>query len=104
MAKTLGVKVYAIGMGDSSGGFFRRGVDFGLLKKVAEATGGAFFRARSSAELQGVYEEIDKLETTEIDADPVFRYTDLAQVYLLLAGSLLCLGLFLDALFTRRVV
>ncbi len=103
MAKTLGVKVYAIGMGGSPG-MFQRGVDFGLLKKISEQTGGSFYRARSGAELEDVYAEIDKLETTEIDADPVFRYTDLAKLYLVFGFFLVAFGVLWESFLGRRGV
>jgi Ca-activated chloride channel family protein len=37
-------------------------LDEAMLTKMAQATGGRYFRARDSAELAGVYREIDQLE------------------------------------------
>src|SRR5690606_9347722 len=37
-------------------------IDETTLRRIAEATGGRFFRARDTAELAGIYAEIDRLE------------------------------------------
>ncbi len=46
-------------------------IDEGTLQKIADATGGRYFRATSGAKLREVYEEIDTLEKTRFN---VFRY------------------------------
>lgn len=46
-------------------------IDEGTLRKIADATGGRYFRATSGAKLREVYEEIDILEKTRFN---VFRY------------------------------
>jgi Ca-activated chloride channel family protein len=61
------------GGGFGGGGGFRRGIDEGTLKRVAEMTGGTYYSAESASELQEVFENlpthlITKLETTEISA------------------------------------
>ncbi|MGH8084331.1 MAG: vWA domain-containing protein [Lysobacter sp.] len=40
-------------------------IDETTLRKIAEATGGEFFRARDTAQLAGIYAEIDRLEPVE---------------------------------------
>jgi len=37
-------------------------VDEATLKKIASMTGGQFFRARDTAQLAGIYAELDRLE------------------------------------------
>ena len=66
-------------------------IDEGTLKKIAEATGGRYFRATSGAKLREVYEEIDTLEKTRFN---VFRYNKRTEEFayfgwiaLLLIGS-----------------
>lgn len=80
IAKTYGIKVYTIGVG--SKGFapypvktpygtvyqnIKVEIDEGLLTKIADMTGGKYFRATKNTELSKIYEEIDKMEKTEID-------------------------------------
>ncbi|WP_425493552.1 vWA domain-containing protein [Marilutibacter chinensis] len=40
-------------------------IDEATLQAIAEATGGRFFRARDTAQLAGIYAEIDRLEPVE---------------------------------------
>ncbi len=46
-------------------------MDEGTLRAIAEQTGGRFFRARDTAELAGIYAEMDRLEQTELSSEPV---------------------------------
>lgn len=81
VARDLGIKIHTVGIGSedsaagSSQGYFpffqTQGMEFDeeTLKKIAEITGGIYFNASSLERLQEVYQEIDKLETTEQD-DP----------------------------------
>ncbi len=79
------VKIYTIGIGADSmeiGGFFGSQIvnpsaqlDAQLLTQMAEKTGGKFFRARDTAELAGIYLDIDKLEPTD-STQPRYRPVD----------------------------
>lgn len=67
LASELGIKVYTIGAVGASGlgrrgGFFGRQVDEPTLRKIAENTGGKYFRATDTRSLETIYEEIDRLE------------------------------------------
>jgi Ca-activated chloride channel family protein len=104
LAIEYGIKTYTIGLGTkgnalspiayNSDGTFRYGmmpveIDEALLKTIADATGGAYFRATDNASLEAIYDEINKLEKTEIEE---FKYTNYEEKYrpwLLLAGILL---------------
>lgn len=44
-----------------------------LMKEIAKITGGKYFRATNNKKLQEIYDEINKLETTEIEE---FKYTN----------------------------
>lgn len=70
LAKSEGVRVYTVAFG-GTGGMSLFGVqiaggedqvDEDTLTKVAEQTGGRFFRARDTDELAGIYAELDRLE------------------------------------------
>lgn len=78
-AKKLGIKIYTIGVG--SDGSDRRsvfGFPFGSqgsdldeksLTAIAEATGGRYFRAKNTQEMEEIYHIIDSLEPTEDDGE-----------------------------------
>ena len=104
MAQALGVRVYTIGAG--SQGTARipiddrlRGrryvtaevdIDEASLQEVAETTGGRYFRAANREGLGQIYEEIDALETTEIEVQNFTSYGELFH-FPLAAGLLLLL-------------
>ena len=76
------VKIYTIGLGADAmevSSFFgtrqvnpSRDLDEVTLKKMADITGGHYFRARDSQELEKIYDMIDQLEPTEKDPE-IFR-------------------------------
>ena len=48
-------------------------LDEALLQKIAESTGGQYFRATDTAELQSIYARIDELEKSQIE---ITRYSE----------------------------
>lgn len=74
LAADNGVRVHTIAFGGdgtlSIFGFqIPRGgeqIDEATLRAIAEETGGVFFRARDTAELAGIYAEIERLEPVEL--------------------------------------
>ncbi len=81
IAATLGIKVYTIGIGgkqgslfpveDPLGGLVWRRVSADLhepvLKEIAAATGGKYFRADDMTSLRAVFQEVDRLEKGKIE-------------------------------------
>ena len=82
IAQQKGIRIYTIGIGThgTADTPYARGfggellykpmpvtIDEPLLKKVAEMTGGKYFRATDNNVLADVFTEIDKLEKTKID-------------------------------------
>ncbi|MBV6809084.1 VWA domain-containing protein [Xanthomonas campestris pv. pennamericanum] len=71
LAEAEGVRVHTIAFG-GSGGYSLFGVPISAggnddidedgLRKIAQQTGGRFFRARDTEELAGIYAELDRLE------------------------------------------
>lgn len=57
-------------------------IDEALLNEIAQKTGGKYFRAKDMQELEAVYAEIDRLETSEIESNVVKRYKDLFHPFL----------------------
>jgi len=107
MAVEEGVKVYTIGVGtrgEAPVPYARRGdsysyrmaqvtIDEELLKEMANATGGTYFRAQNAAELEKIYELIDTLERTEIQVERQVRELPTPQPWLVF--SLACWGIFM---------
>lgn len=101
LAAEWGVKIYAIGIGNSPntaqglpGGMrfsMRSGVDEGMLRQIADITGGRAWVAESAETLRAVYEEIDALEKTEVHSIEYTnfdeRFTPLAALALALLGA-----------------
>jgi Ca-activated chloride channel family protein len=48
---------------------YDREVDVGSMKQIAEETGGQYFRARNTEELDAIHKQLDSLEPTETDAE-----------------------------------
>ena len=112
IAAAEGIRIYTIGLGTGAGAvrtpFGTRlapgagALDETALRRVAELTGGAYFRARNTAGLVAAHQQIDALETTEGEAVTVrptrlLFYWPLAGFFLgvvgLLARSVLGEGL-----------
>ena len=82
LAMQSNVKIYTIGLGADFmevASFFgsrkvnpSRDLDEATLQKMADMTGGHYFRARDSKELEQIYDMIDQLEPTEKDPE-IFR-------------------------------
>lgn len=93
LAQTLEIKVYTIGVGTRGRAPFpvfdpfsrqmvtrsvRVNIDEATLKKVAESTGGKYFRATDTESLISIYQAIDELEKTKIEAQNFVDYRELA--------------------------
>jgi Ca-activated chloride channel family protein len=57
---------------------FGRQIDTSTLELLAEKTGGRFFRADDARSIEGVYQQIDKLERSEVES---LRFVDYREVY-----------------------
>jgi len=116
VARTIGVRIYAIGVGAHGEAPFvvdhpfagrqRRMVpveiDEEMLQSVAEMTGGRYFRATNNQALRDIYREIGELEQTKIEeriyTDYEERYTD----FLFPGLGLIFLELLLSTTLFRR--
>ena len=67
-------------------------IDEKLLKNIAEQTGGKYFRATDNEKLSAIYEEINKLEKTEIEEFKYTQYEEKFRPLALLAGRLISIG------------
>lgn len=66
-------------------------IDEELLESIAEVTGGKYFRATNNETLEEIYDEINKLEKTEIEEFKYYRYEEKFRPWVLLAGVFLLL-------------
>jgi len=111
VAQTLKVKVYTIGIGlrgmapmpvaqdPVTGQVITRmtaaDVDEETLQKIADMTGGKYYRADSADTMRRIYAEIDSLEKTEVEVkkfehfDELYRPVGLAGLGLLLLEFML---------------
>jgi Ca-activated chloride channel family protein len=64
-------------------------IDEALLKRIAERTGGEFFRATDSDSLRDIFVRIDQLEKSEIKTSAFRRYRELFLPALAAAAALL---------------
>ncbi|MFG0262669.1 MAG: VWA domain-containing protein [Novipirellula sp. JB048] len=93
LAKTMGIKVYTIGVGTKGRAPFPThhpftgeatvqwmdvNIDEETLRKIAEITGGEYFRATDTQSLTAIYDAIDQLEKTKIESYQFTDYRELA--------------------------
>ena len=67
LASRAEVKIYTIGVGARGA----RGLDEQTLAEIAKITGGQFFRARNPAELEAIYQELNRLEPVDQEAETI---------------------------------
>jgi len=106
LALEYGIKVYTIGLGTNgmalspysilpNGSFqYRRvqvEIDEDLLNEIADVTGGKYFRATNNKKLKEIYNEINKLEKTEIEEIKYTTYDEKYRPLILIALGLLLL-------------
>ena len=126
VAAALGAKIYTIGIGieqpcrlpkfDTETGKLSHGpngeiiptitlqpANYTVLGDMARLSHGRFFRATNRAELQSIYNEIDRLEKTEVKLRRYTTFTPLFQWPLLAGFALLGIELILSNTRYRRI-
>lgn len=102
--KTLGIKVYTVGVGGKGEAPFLVNTPFGrqlvyqrvdlneeALREIAATTGGRYFLAADTDELSKIYGMIDSLEKSEVKIKEFFHYRELYLFFLIPALVLLLL-------------
>lgn len=110
IAKGYGIKIYTIGIGRSGPTKipiygqdlfgnkvkqyqpFESTVNDELLGQMASVTNGKYFRASKEDSLKGVFNEINKLETTKIDDNKYVRYEEFFPKFLIIGMVLFLLS------------
>jgi len=126
LAAAMGAKIYAIGIGieapcnmpafDPATGNFRldangnviptlllQPANYTVLGKMADLSGGKFYRATNARELQSIYNQIDRLEKSEVKLRRFATYEPLFAWPLLAALGILSLEIILANTRFRRV-
>ncbi|MFT5585799.1 MAG: Ca-activated chloride channel family protein [Cognaticolwellia sp.] len=112
-AAILGVRIYTIGVGAPSkrapgivgmmGGRTPDGIDEPMLRRIAQGSGGRFYRAARAEDLTEIFAEIDALETTTAELTLFVHRKELAHWLLGPALMLLALELLLSSTWLRRL-
>jgi len=115
IAKSVGVKVYTVGMGTegfapvpvqtAAGVVMQRekvNIDEKLLTQIATETGGRYYRAKDNESLKGIYDEINQLEKSKIEVSNIRRYTEQFFPFALAAAIFLMLELLLRWTLLRK--
>jgi Ca-activated chloride channel family protein len=116
-AQALGVKVYTIGVGTRGVAQYPQVDVFGqtryvpmkvdideeLLGRIAERTGGKYFRAVSTETLRNIYDEIDQLERSDAEVRKFQRYTEVFPWFAIPGLFLLLLELILAHTVWRKL-
>ena len=111
------VKVYTIGAGTNGVAPIRvdRGdgatqlmqmpveIDERLLRRIADKTGGQYFRATDHDSLAQIYKQIDKLERAKLEGEKFLEYTQYYEWFVGAAMALVVLALLLRGTVLRRL-
>lgn len=116
IAKTFGIRVYTVGVGSMGYADYPVQTPFGmryqkmqveideaLLQRIAEMTGGQYFRAVDNTSLQRVYLEIDKLEKSKIETREHSKREEVFMPWALAAVILIGLELLLRYLLMKNM-
>lgn len=116
IAEQYGIRVYTIGVGKEGMAKYpvmtpwgvqlqdvKVEIDEPLLKDIAQATGGKYFRATDNTTLAEIYNEINQMETGMTTITNVVSYEELFMMYVLWALAALMMELLLDWFVIRRM-
>jgi Ca-activated chloride channel family protein len=117
LAATLGIRVYAIGVGARGEApfpvqdpilgkryvYLRADIDENTLRSIATSTGGRYFRATDRESLHQILVEIDALEKTEIKVKHYTHYSELFPLIAWPAFGLLMVEMVLASTRLRRL-
>ena len=116
IAKSLGIRVYTIGVGTNKVARYPMPVAGGVqyvnipveidnktLSEIAALTDGNFYRATNNKELQQIYHDIDKLEKSKMNVKKFSKRYEAYQPFALAAVLLLLLEILLRNTVLRRI-
>ena len=116
IAKSLGIRVYTIGVGTNNVAPYPMPVAGGVqyvnipveidtktLSEIAAATEGDFYRATNTKELRNIYKEIDQLEKSKLNVKTFSKRYEAYQPFALVAILALLLEILLRITIFRRI-
>lgn len=117
IARQMGIKVYTVGIGTNGNApypminMFGRieyqmqpvVIDEATLKQIASVTGGKYFRATGNSVLRDIFDEIDRLEKSEIDVKHFSHTEDCYLPWAIAALVLLLLELIIRQTWLRTI-
>lgn len=116
IAKSLGIRVYTIGVGTNKVARYPMPVADGIqyvnipveidtktLSDIAATTDGNFYRATNNRELKQIYNDIDKLEKTKMDVKKYSKRYEGYQPFAIAAILCLLLEILLRTIVFRRI-
>ena len=116
IAKTFGIRVYAIGVGSHSPSRALIQTPMGpqyatvdgefdeqTLRQIAATTGGEYFRATDNNSLKKIYEQIDQLEKTKLRVREYSKRTEYFAPFLLAALACLLLEILIKYFVLRTI-
>lgn len=116
LARTFNIRVYTIGIGTMGSAPYPVQTPFGLqyqnvpveidepvLKKIAELTGGKYFRATDNQKLRAIYQEIDQLEKTRVEIREYARKQEEYALFAAVAFLLLTMSVGIKLLIVRTI-
>ena len=113
IAKKYGIRIYTIGIGRNgmapyplpTGGtaMLPVEIDEETMTKISTKTGGQYFRAQKNAELDAIYQDIDKMERTKFNVKQFSRRGELYQPFALAALVALLLEILLRTVVLKRL-
>ena len=113
IAKKYGIRIYTIGIGRNcmspyplpTGGtaMLPVEIDQQTMTKISTETGGQYFRAQKNAELDAIYQDIDKMERTKFNVKQFSRRGELYQPFAIAAFVVLLLEILLRTVVLKRL-
>ena len=113
IAKKYGIRIYTIGIGRTgmapyplpTGGtaMLPVEIDEQTMTKISNETGGQYFRAQKNAELDAIYQDIDKMERTKFNVKQFSRRGELYQPYAIAALIVMLLEILLRTVVLKRL-
>ncbi|MCP9770740.1 VWA domain-containing protein [Lacihabitans sp. LS3-19] len=101
LAKTFGIRVYTIAIGENSG---EEKIDEKTLKMMAEKTDGQFFRANDNNALTKIFTKINLLEKTIFKDQGIKDVSDYYYIYLNWSIVFFLISLFLKFTFLGNIL
>lgn len=113
VARQFGIKIYTLGVGREGVAYTKNiygfvqqvasDLDEPLLRRLADETGGHFFRVQTPRDLKQAYQKIDALEKTKIETALYHRHYEAFAWFIWWFLLLFCAGIILRSLIWRGV-